>query len=213
MESGRFGRFLFSGVATIGITGGIASGKTTFRDLLRQRSHAEFFDADAAAKELLATDPEVRSAIQSRIHPAAYRADGQPDRAVLRELIFADAAHKTTLEEILHPRIRRKWLALADRARVENRLFVVDIPLLFEVKAAEHFDSIVTVACSPQTQMDRIVGNRGLSPEIASKIIASQLPMSAKIAQSDQVVWNDGSPENLIFQADLFSRYLHARYG
>jgi len=196
----------------LGITGGIATGKTTFRKLLLQRIEAEFFDADACARVLLDEDEAVREEILQRIHPAAYDAEGKPDRALIRELVYQDAARKSTLEAILHPVIRDRWSRKALAARQEDRMFIVDIPLLFETKAESLFDHIIVVACSHQIQLARMA-ERGLSVEISEKIIASQMPIGVKMKGAHHVIWNDGLPEGLTTQADLFSVYLHARYG
>ena len=196
----------------LGITGGIATGKTTFRDALSERLDAEFFDADACARSLLDEDEAVRREILCQIHPEAYDGQGRPNRALIRELVYQDAGMKKTLESILHPVIRATWTEKALAARRENRTFVVDIPLLFETKAESFFDHIVVVACSLRYQMTRMAG-RGLSAEISEKIIASQMPIGVKIKGAHHVIWNDGLPEGLTTQADLFSVYLHARYG
>jgi len=196
----------------LGITGGIATGKTTFRNALIERIDAEFFDADACARALLDEDEGVRREIQRQVHPEAYDAEGRPNRALIRELVYQDEGRKKTLESILHPVIRATWTQKALAARRENRTFVVDIPLLFETKAESFFDHIVVVACSQRHQMARMAG-RGLSSEISEKIIASQMPIGVKIKGAHHVIWNDGLPEGLITQADLFSVYLHARYG
>jgi dephospho-CoA kinase len=196
----------------LGITGGIAMGKTTFRQMLLERIPAEFFDADACAKALLNEDPAVRDAIIRQIHPQAYDASGVPDRRLLRELIYQNPELKDTLEAILHPVIRGRWLKEAETAKKAGRLFLVDIPLLFETKAEAFFDHLVVVACSLNKQISRLAG-RGLSPEISEKIIASQIPIEIKIKGAHHVIWNDGLPERLMAQADLFSSYLHARYG
>jgi dephospho-CoA kinase len=197
----------------LGITGGIASGKTTFRKLLLERIEADFFDSDACARELLDEDESIREQVLAKVHPEAYGAGGRPNRTLLRELIYQDAAKKRTLEGILHPVIRERWSRQAREAAAANRLFVVDIPLLFETKAESLFDGIVTVACSVETQLDRLGRNRNLPREISEKIIASQMPMGVKIARSHHVVWNEGSLEALTTQTDLLARHLHDRYG
>ena len=196
----------------LGITGGVASGKTRFRKLLLERVEADFFDADACARELLEEDKGVREEVSRKIHPDAYDAEGHPNRALLRELIFQDADRKKTLEAILHPVIRARWSQQAREASEAKKLFVVDIPLLFETRAESLFDHIVMVACTVETQLKRMATQRGLTREISEKIIAAQLPMSVKMAKAHHVVWNDGPVDALTTQADIFSRYLHVRY-
>lgn len=197
----------------LGITGGIASGKSTFRALLLERIQADAFDTDACARELLDENDAIREQVLDRVHPEAYGSDGRPNRALIRELVYRDAAKKRTLEGILHPVIRERWSRQARQAEKANRLFVVDIPLLFETKAESLFDRIITVACSAGLQVRRLKENRGLAPEISEKIIASQIPMGVKIASSDHVIWNEGTRGALIAQTDHLARHLHDRYG
>lgn len=192
----------------LGITGGIASGKSTFSRLLLERVPADVFDADACARGLLENDPAVRSQVREQVHPQAYDADGKVNRLLLRELIYQDATKKGRLEAILHPQVRERWSHQAREARAANRLFVVDIPLLFETKAESLFDLIVTVACSQTVQLDRLRTQRGLTDKISLKIIAHQAPMSLKISGSHHVVWNDGTLEALTDQTDCFARIL-----
>lgn len=197
----------------LGITGGIASGKSTARKLLLERIDADSFDADACARELLAEDDSIRQEILTKVHPEAYDTEGKPNRKLLRELIYQNAAKKSTLEAILHPVIRNRWKEQAEEASSARRMFIVDIPLLFETKAESLFDRIITIACSEETQLRRLEADRGLAPEIAKKIMASQMPMSMKITRSHHVIWNEGSRDALKTQTDFLSRYLNEQYG
>jgi len=196
----------------LGITGGIASGKSTFRNLLLQRVQAESFDADAYAGKLLDEDESVREQILEKIHPGAY-AGGMPNRALLRELIYEDPEKKRTLEAILHPMVRERWAREAKQAAAAKKIFVVDIPLLFETKAESLFDRIITVGCSIETQLVRLCAREGMTREISKKIIASQMPIGVKISESHHVIWNDGALDALVAQTELFSHYLHDRNG
>ena len=188
-------------MAIIGITGGIASGKSTFTRSLAEIRGASIFDSDACARELLDSDPAVREAVIRDILPTAYRADGTPDRAAIRAIVFSDPAAKARLEAILHPLVRARRQALADDARVEGRDLLVDIPLLFETSASSEFDLVLTVACSQEIQTRRAM-SRGLTLAQVQQIVASQWSNAQKIAQSDFVVWNDGSLRMLQAQAE-----------
>lgn len=188
-------------MAIIGITGGIASGKSTFTRALAEIRAARIFDSDACARALLDSDPTVREAVIRDILPTAYRADGTPDRAAIRALVFSDPAAKARLEAILHPLVRARRQALAEDVRAEGRDLLVDIPLLFETGASSGFDLIVTVACSPETQTKRAM-SRGLTLAQVQQIVASQCGNAQKIAQSDFVIWNDGSLRILQAQAE-----------
>jgi len=188
-------------MAIIGITGGIASGKSTFTRALAEIRAARIFDSDACARELLDSDSSVREAVIRDILSTAYRADGTPDRAAIRALVFSDPAAKTRLEAILHPLVRARRQALAEDARAEGRDLLVDTPLLFESGASSGFDLIVTVACSPEIQARRAM-SRGLTLAQVQQIVASQWGNAQKIAQSDFVIWNDGSLRILQAQAE-----------
>jgi dephospho-CoA kinase len=196
----------------LGITGGIASGKSTFRDLLVARIHAISFDADACVSKLLDEDESVRSQILERVAANAYAA-GRPDRALLRKLIYDNAEKKRALEQILHPLVRAQWASEARKAELAGKPYVVDIPLLFETSAESQFDRIITVGCSLETQLARLCARDGMTLEISKKIIASQMPIGIKIAKSHHVIWNDGALDALIAQTELLSRYLHDRNG
>ena len=198
------------GMAVIGITGSIASGKSTFCDLLAPILPAQAVDADAIARQLLENDPAVREEILAAISLAAYRENGIPDRAEIRRIIYNDPEAKARLEAILHPRVREVWMDEASRARKEARHLLVDIPLLFETDAAAQFDFTVTVACSPGIQLARLAA-RGLDAGLAEKIIASQMSVPEKIARSSHVVWNDGGLDALRDQAEYFAAWLGER--
>jgi dephospho-CoA kinase len=197
-------------MAIIGITGGIASGKSTFSRALAEIRGASIFDSDACARELLDSDPSVRDAVIRDILPTAYRADGTPDRSAIRALVFSDPAAKARLEAILHPLVRTQRQALADQARADGRDLLVDIPLLFETSASSEFDLVVTVACSPEIQARRAMA-RGLTPAQVEQIVASQWGNAQKIAQSDFVIWNDGSLWMLQAQAEELAARLESR--
>ena len=195
-------------MAVLGITGGVASGKSSLTARLAPRLAAEVFDADAAARELVANDPEAKRKIAERFGPHILGAGGWVDRARLREEVFADAEKRSALEAILHPLIRARWTQAAQAARGSRAWLLLDIPLLFETGAEAGCDAVVVVACSPQTQRERIISQRGLSPEMAEKMIASQTSLASKAARADYVIWNDAPLARLEEQAELFAGYL-----
>jgi dephospho-CoA kinase len=195
----------------LGITGGIATGKTFFTGCLAGHFPAlRVFDADARARELTRSDPAILTAIREAFGAAVFDDNGQLQRPALRSIVFADPDKRKTLEAILHPAIRRTWLELARNVREQdgNPWLAVDIPLLFETAAESHFDKIIVVACSPQTQMSRLMDTRHITPGLAGSMIASQLPLAEKIGRADFVVWNDGAREAVEAQADLLALHL-----
>lgn len=190
----------------LGITGGIAAGKTTFVHAIRDRLDAVVFDSDTCAKELLARDPEVLSRVRAVFGDKVLDDTGVPDRRKLREIIFADNEKRRALEAILHPVIRDRWTALA--AAVQKQWLLIDIPLLFETHAEPFFQRIAVVACSPGTQLRRLVTERQLPQRIAEQMIAAQLPIDLKIQKAGHVIWNESSRRVLDEQARLFAAYL-----
>jgi len=197
---------------TLGITGGVATGKSTFRRLLLDRIDADFFDADACARELLDSNETIREQVLETISPDAYSQSGHPNRPLIREIIYNDIAKKKTLEGILHPRIRDRWTSRAKASAERHRIFVVDIPLLFETRAEGLFDHVIVVAADESTQIRRLTAIRSLSDELARKILASQWNLHVKMRGADHVVWNDAGPDLLESQAALLAAYLRHKY-
>ena len=195
----------------LGITGGIATGKTFFTGCLAGHFPAlRVFDADAWARQLTGSDPAILTAIREAFGSSVFDDNGRLQRPALRSIVFADPDKRKALEAILHPAIRRAWLDLARTVREQdgNSWLAVDIPLLFETSAESHFDKIIVVACSAQTQMSRLMDTRHITPAMAESMIASQLPLPAKIGRADFVVWNDGAREALDSQARLLALHL-----
>ena len=149
-------------MSVIGITGGIASGKSTFCRMLESRIAADVFDADAEARTLLERDPDVREAVIQEISPTAFDKNGEPDRKEIRRVIFTDPTAKTRLEHILHPRVRARWMTLAAERVDAASPLLVDIPLLFENHLEGHFFWVISVACSRSTQIQRVVARAPL---------------------------------------------------
>lgn len=197
----------------IGITGGIATGKSIFSEALCRHLPAELFDADRCSHDLLAQDPDVREAILSAFGRRAFDTTGRAARAWLREVVFADAAKRRVLEQILHPAIRARWVARAEIASGNDRWFCVDIPLLYETRAQSYFGAVVVVACSAATQRSRLLQKRHLTSDLSEQIIAAQLDLAGKIRQADHLIWNDSSTSCLDRQARLLAGYLRQRHG
>lgn len=210
----------------IGITGGISTGKTSFVQCLRELvPEARFFDADVAARELADRDPEVRGEIEKEFG-SVYLEGGGLNREAVRAIVFADAARKGALEQILHPRIRRQWSLEAESHRHSAKLFFADIPLLYETGGETLCDRVVVVACSPGVQIERLMlrgaslqgraparprNEGGASHELrppldemsAQQMIDAQMPLTEKISRANHVVWNNGGRDVLKEQARL----------
>ena len=185
----------------IGITGGISTGKSTFCDCLREIIPAtKFFDADRAARSL-AELPEVKQEILGEFGREVFSPEGDLNRAKLRAIILTNATKRRSLEQILHPRIRRQWMAQAERHRNSPDFFFADIPLLYETGGETLCERVVVVACSHKVQLDRLVKRISLKGSEAEQMINSQMPLEEKIKRADHVVWNNGDRATLMEQA------------
>ena len=185
----------------IGITGGISTGKSTFCDCLREIvPAAKFFDADQAARSLVEL-PEVKREILGQFGSDAFSPDGDLNRTKLRAIVFADATKRRVLEQILHPRIRRQWMAEAKKHRNSPDFFFADIPLLYETGGESLCDRVVVVACSQKVQLARLRKRMSVRSAEAKQMINSQIPLEEKIRRADHVVWNNGGRSSLMEQA------------
>ena len=190
----------------IGVTGGISTGKTSFCDCLREiLPAAKFFNADTAARELTDRDAEVKRLLRERFGAEIFSESGDLNRAALRAIVFADAAKKSALEQILHPRIRRQWSSAAEISRESGDLFFADIPLLYETGGETLCDLVVVVACSRETQLQRLMARSSLKRTEAEQIIDTQMSLTEKISRADHVVWNNGGRAVLMEQAKLLA--------
>ena len=192
----------------IGITGGIATGKSSFARSLNQQVGGRLFDADLAARELTDRDPDVQQALRAEFGEAVFFPTGELNRAALRGIIFAQTKKKRALEQILHPRIRRQWATEAETSRQGGQIFLADIPLLYETEGETICDRVVVGACSESVQQQRLVARSGLSLADARSIIASQMPLLDKITRADHLAWNNGSRAVLEAQASIFANFL-----
>ena len=192
----------------IGITGGIATGKSSFARSLNQQVGGRLFDADLAARELTDRDPDVQQALRAEFGDSVFFPTGELNRAALRGIIFAQTKKKRALEQILHPRIRRQWATEAETSRQRGQIFLADIPLLYETEGETICDRVVVVACSESVQQQRLVARSGLSLADVRSIIASQMPLLDKITRADHLAWNNGSRAVLEAQASIFANFL-----
>jgi dephospho-CoA kinase len=186
----------------IGITGGISTGKSTFCKCLGEiLPDAKFFDADRAAHELVDLE-EVKQELTREFGEEIF-SDGSLNREKLRAIVFEDAARKSALEKILHPRIRQQWSSEANKHRQSPDFFFADIPLLYETAGETLCDRVVVVACTPDTQLSSFVERRKLDRTAALKMINSQMPLEEKMKRADHVVWNNSDRTVLAEQARL----------
>jgi dephospho-CoA kinase len=186
----------------IGLTGGIATGKSTIARLLQDQG-AALIDADVLAREVVEPGQPALEEIREAFGERALDADGRLDRAWLARTIFADPALRRCLEEILHPRVReraRQRLAALAAHEPPPGLVVWVVPLLFETGLHEQLDEVWVVAATPETQMARLMARDGLDEAEARRRIAAQWPLERKLEMADRVIDNEGSPGDLLPQ-------------
>jgi dephospho-CoA kinase len=186
----------------VGLTGNIASGKSTVARLLAERG-ALIIDADVLARRAVEPGTRALRAIVERWGERMLAADGTLDRAALREIVFDHPEELEALNGIVHPevaRLRAEEVAAA-RARGE-RLVVCDIPLLFERQLIDEFSFLVLVDAPRSMRLERLVSDRGLSHDEAMKMIAAQMPAALKRARADFVIENDSDLSALERQVD-----------
>jgi dephospho-CoA kinase len=189
-------------VRLVGLTGGIASGKSTFAALLRARG-VPVVDADALAREAVRPGAPALTAIATAFGPQALLPDGSLDRRWIGARVFADPEERRRLEAITHPAVRA--LMAAELVRLEaagHTLAFYDVPLLYEVGLDAAMDSVVVVWTPPAVQLARLVERDGLTPAEAQARISAQLPIDEKAARADFIVENVGPPEALGPKAD-----------
>jgi len=185
----------------IGITGGVSTGKSTFCECLGQiLPNAKFFDADEVARQLVDLE-EVKQELLAKFGFGIFSRNGDLNREAVRTIIFQDAAKKSALEQILHPRIRRQWSVEADRHRASPDFFFADIPLLYETGGEILCDRVVVVACSPDIQLANLMRRMEIERAAAEAMIKSQMSLEEKTKRADHVVWNNGDQTVLAAQA------------
>ena len=195
---------------TIALTGGIATGKSTFARLfLELAPGTAFFDCDASVQQLLLKQ-EIIAAIAAALGPDIQSPDGLLDRRRLRELVFDHPEHRKILEGILHPLVREECRAAQQTAREAGTapFFLADVPLLYESGFPLTRDIEIVVACGPATQRARLMERSRFSEELAEKIVAAQLPLAEKMHRARIVLWNGGPPASLRRQTELFLAWL-----
>jgi dephospho-CoA kinase len=191
---------------SVGLTGGIGSGKTTVADMFAARG-AAIIDTDLIAHQLTAPGGAAIPAIRVQFGDAFLTGEGAMDRATMRHRVFSEPAAKARLEAILHPLIRIETERAAQQAQGSYLIFVV--PLLVESGSwKDRLSRVLVVDCAEQTQIHRVISRSGLSEQQVRAIIAAQASRTSRLAAADDVIDNDGGADALLPQVDR----LHARY-
>ena len=176
----------------IGLTGGIATGKSTVAALLTELG-AVVIDADEIAREIVEPEQEAWREIVRVFGTEILQSDRKLNRDNLRKMIFADANARKQLESITHPRIRsRVQERIRDLSAQGAELVVYDAPLLFENGVHHWLRPVILVACSPETQRARLARRDRLSPAEIQRHLDAQMPLADKRKLADYVIENDG---------------------
>lgn len=176
----------------IGLTGNIASGKSAVAEMLRERG-ATIIDADELARRAVMKGSPALATIVEKWGDGVLDKDGNLDRAALRHIVFETQSDLEDLNEILHPEIGRlRTIEVAKARERGDNIVVCVIPLLFERKLTEEFDSIILVDAPKPVRLERMVRDRNMDEAEAMKMIASQMPADLKRARADFVIENAG---------------------
>ncbi len=178
----------------VGLTGGIASGKSTVSAMLAELG-AVIIDADALAREVVAKGMPGLDAVVAEFGEELLGPDGELDRAAMGRLVFADESARKRLEAIVHPLVFERIVELEEGA-ADDAVVVHDIPLLAESGRADTFDAVVVVDAPPEVQVERMVRDRGWTREEAESRIRAQASREDRLAIATHVIENTGTRED-----------------
>jgi dephospho-CoA kinase len=188
----------------IGLTGGIATGKTTVSNYLATQYHLPILDADVYAREAVAQDSPILQTIFRRYGDKVKLVDASLDRTALGEIVFNDPQEKQWLESQIHPYVRDRFEQ--ELSKINNNTIVLSIPLLFEAQLTNLVTEIWVVSCDRSLQIARLQQRNGLTAKQAQARIDSQIPLAEKIAAADIVLDNNGDLTDLYAQIDAAIR-------
>lgn len=198
-------------IHTVGLTGGIGSGKSTAAGFLA-RLGASVVDADEISRSLTAAGGAALGPLREAFGEAMVPTGGALDRNAMRALAFADPAARARLEAILHPLVREA--SARKVAAATGPYAVLVVPLLFESGSyAGRLDRVVVVDLDEALQVRRTVARSGLAPEEVRAIMAAQWPRWRRLQAADEVLWNGGDPGQLLAQCERLHARLCAAFG
>lgn len=197
----------------LGVTGGIGSGKSTVCRVF-ERLGARVCTADAEARRIIESDPDVRAAMEGVLGPVAYRPDGALNRGYVASRLFGDAALAGRVNAIVHPHVMAACRAARARAEADGApLFVFEAALLFEVQAEASgcFDTVLVVDAPLDVRVRRAAARDAVTPDVVLARVAYQLAPGEMRRRADHIIDNDGSLARLEAQAEaLFGKLLVA---
>jgi dephospho-CoA kinase len=173
----------------IGLTGGIASGKSLVADMFVNLG-AALVDTDVIAREVVTVGQPGLDAVRKLFGPSVITPSGELDRPAMRALIFADAAKRRHLEDVLHPLIRERTLRKLEQA--QGPYVIVAVPLLVETFFGQLVDRVLVVDCPAQTQLERLMKRDRLPRDEAAAMIEAQVDRATRLKAADDVIDNGG---------------------
>lgn len=177
-----------------GLTGGIASGKSTVSNIFRSFG-VEIADADIIAKKISEREDVIQE-IEKIFGKDVLSAEGQIDRVKLKEVVFSDKNKLVQLNNIIHPKVMEEFKKIKENTP-KNDIIIFDIPLLFEARMDKMCDTVILIYAGRETQIERIKARDGVSRELAEKIIDAQMSLEDKKEKSDIHIENNGTQEEL----------------
>jgi dephospho-CoA kinase len=194
----------------VGLTGGIGAGKSAVSRCFEQLG-VPVIDADVVAREVASPGGPALAEIAAAFGSDVLDASGALDRARLRGRVFADPAERARLEAILHPRIRAVMQERVAALRGQSPCVVLVIPLLLEAGQRDMVDRVLVVEAPETDRIARVAARDGVPPDQVRRIIAAQLSQGQRMAQADDLIWNDGSESELRARVSaLHQQYLEA---
>jgi len=194
----------------IGLTGGIASGKSAVAGMFCELG-ASHLDADQLARQVVSEDPALLEAMVQEFGEGIRAADGGLDRAALGEIVFADAAARARLEALTHPAIIARARRELEALRGEGAPVIYEAALLVETGRYQELDLLVVVVANMEVRRERLTKRDGLTPAEAEQRFAAQLPQEEKAALADHVIDNSGPLQQTRKQVEQIWRDLNRR--
>ena len=196
----------------LGVTGNIASGKSTVAKELARRG-AAVLDADQLAREVVESGSSVLKKLVEQFGTDILQQDGNLDRDRLGQMVFADVKVRAMLNQIMHPEIAKKSVERLQKLKSNPYLplIVYEAPLLFEVGAESRVDKVLVVKIDPEVQLKRLMARDRLSEEKAQQRVAAQMPQQQKLERADYIIDNSGLVAETLEQIDaLWPQWLAA---
>lgn len=194
----------------VGLTGGIGSGKSTVAARLVEHG-AELVDADEIAREVVEPGKPAHAKLVAHFGRDILDEEGFIDRPKLGAVVFGDDAKRAVLNELTHPPVIAEIASRLELLQAFDGVVIIDVPLLVESGVARNYEAIVVVAAKPETQLERLVQQRGMSAEEAQKRIDAQAPLEEKLAVATHVIWNEGTLDELYAEVDAVGQDLVRR--